>query len=422
MIAAHPATAVAETIAARLADPAALPRSVTDAPGWRQSLAKGAPGIALLHLERAAAGLASWNTVRTWLATITDGPLTLGADSGLFYGTPAIGHVLACAAAVHPDRYGKALDRIDRAVAVETRRRVDAAHRRIDRLRLPSLREYDLIRGLTGLGRYLLRRDQHGAATRAVLEYLVRLTDDITVDGRCLPGWWVASGPSGKPETAFPGGHANHGVAHGIAGPLSLLALADRYEVTVTGQRAAMMRICAWLDRWQPRSTASICWPYWVTHDHLQTGATSDAEPQRPSWCYGTPGLARAHQLAAAASGDPARWVRAETALLGALTSPTQRATITDASLCHGNAGLAHITAATAADTIRPGIAGRLQAAVPELLDTIDTGGDSDATATRLLTDGAGLLEGAAGTALVLLDATLNSRPSTGWDTCLLIT
>jgi hypothetical protein len=415
MTAARPLAATAEAVAARLADPASLPHALTDALWWRQSLAKGAPGIALLHLERAAAGLASWNTVKAWLDCATSGPLTLGADCGLFYGAPAIGHVLACAAACEPGWYGRALDRIDWAVAVEARRRVDAAHRRIDDHRLPSLREFDLVRGLTGMGRYLLRRDPHGAAVQAVLEYLVRLTDDLMVDGHRLPGWWVASGPSGKPDRAFAGGHANHGVAHGIAGPLSLLALADRYDVTVAGQQAAMMRIGAWLDRWRSHTTVGTCWPYWVTRDHLRTGVTGVSHRQRPSWCYGTPGLARAGQLAAAATGDPARWVQATSALLDALTAPAQRVTITDASLCHGQAGLAHLTATIAADTIRPRDAARLQAAVPELFDTIE------ATATGLLTDGPGLLDGAAGTALVLLDATLSSRPRTGWDTCLLI-
>jgi len=40
----------------------------------------------------------------------------------------------------------------------------------------------------------------------AVLEYLVRLTDPVQDDGENLPGWWTASGPSGRDDEHFPGG------------------------------------------------------------------------------------------------------------------------------------------------------------------------------------------------------------------------
>ncbi|MCZ9341483.1 lanthionine synthetase, partial [Streptomyces sp. TRM76130] len=106
---------------------------------------------------------------------------------------------VACAADHLPDSYQRSVALLDRQVTADARRRLDAAHRRIEAGQLPALAEFDAIRGLSGYGAYLLRRDPAGPATRAVLDYCVRLTDPITHCGERLPGWWVPTGPSGRP-------------------------------------------------------------------------------------------------------------------------------------------------------------------------------------------------------------------------------
>src|SRR5699024_1154281 len=72
--------------------------------------------------------------------------------------------------------------------------------------------------------------------------------------------------------------------------------------------------------------------------------------PPRPSWCYGTPGLARAQQLAGLALGDADRQRMAENALLACVADRTQLDRIRDASLCHGAAGLLHTAHRVARD------------------------------------------------------------------------
>jgi hypothetical protein len=84
----------------------------------------------------------------------------------------------------------------------------------------PSLSEFDLVRGPTGLGAYLLRRDPDGDLVRRVLAYLVQLTEPLPADdeaGLSAPGWWTSDVPSGQPHTALDAGHANLGMAHGIS-------------------------------------------------------------------------------------------------------------------------------------------------------------------------------------------------------------
>ncbi|MET9296581.1 lanthionine synthetase C family protein [Streptomyces sp. NPDC003077] len=403
-------------IADRLARPTdpALPHGRA---WWPQSLAHGVPGIALLHTELAAADLRPWRRVHDWLTLTATRPLTTGPSTGLFYGAPAVAYALAAVATVHPGAYRQALQALDQQIAADAHRRAQEGGDRIRAGRLPVLAEFDLIRGLAGLGTYLLRRRPGGAAVRAVLDYLVQLTKPLTRGGTALPGWWTPTGPAGRmDEEEFPGGHGNAGMAHGISGPLALLATATLHEVTVPGQKDAIHTICAWLDSWRLDTPTGPRWPYLITRDELDTGPTNShhhsGANRRPSWCYGTAGLARAQQLAAQAHEDLPRQCSAEDALLGALNDPAQLAMTSDASLCHRYAGLASITAraATDADTTA---ASALRKLSQNLL----------AAAPYPAPDaGPGLLEGSAGTALSTLTLTTDQPPATGWDACLLIT
>lgn len=391
-------------------------------PWWRQSLALGVPGIALLHVELAAAGLRPWQRAHHWLAAATSGPVTAGADSHPFHGAPALAHVLACAAAHQPGTYARALDGLDTAIAADTRRRVHTAHARIDAGELPALAEFDAIRGLTGVGAYLLHRAPDGQELRAVLQYLVRLAQPLHPDGEVLPGWWTGSGPSGRADARFPGGHGNSGMAHGIAGPMALLALAALHGVVVDGQLTAISTMCTWLDRWRSDTDGGPIWPYWISRPQLRTDHAQVHRAQRPSWCYGTAGLARAQQLVALALNDPVRRAAAEGALVCALSDPHQLAATTDPSLCHGYAGLAHIAHRVAADAL-PETVEHLRALVPRLLDQIGpAGADPRRTAAALVADAArpGLLEGAAGVALAALSCSTAATASSSWDACLL--
>jgi hypothetical protein len=376
--------------------------------------------VTLLHIERARAEVGSWRRVHDWLACAANGEVVTGEGSHLHYGVPALAFAMH-AAADRPGRYARALDSLDHRVEALTRRRLQRAHARMDRGELPALAEFDAIRGVAGIGAYLLRRDPHGDLLRAVLGYLVRLTEPIDDAGDRLPGWWTNLDPSGQPSEQFPGGHANNGMAHGICGPLALLSLALLRDIVVDGQVDAIARIFAWLDGWRRDSEAGSWWPYWVTRSELREGRLAAGTPGRPSWCYGTAGLARAQQIAALATGEAARQRLAERALSSALTDPAQLAATTDLSLCHGYAGLLHIAGRAAADAVTT----RLAACLPGLLTAIVREDmDVDRLVTSLLAPPAGdfgLLEGAAGVGLALHTAHTGAPPLSGWDSFLLV-
>ncbi|MFE4974376.1 lanthionine synthetase C family protein [Kitasatospora sp. NPDC056651] len=366
---------------------------------------RGAAALALLAVERAAAGRGSWDTAHHWLAVATREGAETGKHATVFYGAPALAFTFHGAA--HPGRYDRALTVLDAATTAVTRERLEAAHARIDRRERPALAEFDLVYGLTGLGSHHLRRFPHGQVLRDVLAYLVRLTEPIGPPSCDLPGWWTDLAPSGELSTQFPDGHANHGMAHGIAGPLALLSLAMKRGITVDGHTQAIDRICDWLDQWQQCTTTGAWWPEWITLEEHRTGTVHQQGPMRPSWCYGTPGLARAQQLAGQATGDDARRRLAETALLGCLTDPAQLARITDGGLCHGWAGLLQTAWRIDGDAHDPEITEQLNFLLPHLV-----GGPQ--------APHSGLLDGSAGLALALHTAT-GTAPATGWDSCLLL-
>lgn len=402
------ASAAAQEIARLLTTPEPLPAE----PGWRtQSLSQGAAGVALLHIERAHTGEGSWQTAHSWVtATARDG-VSAADDANLLFGAPALAFVLHAAEADGTVRYGPARTGVDTSVTALTHRRVDLAHARIDRGELPAFSEYDLLHGLTGLGAHLLQHTAGNDALQRVLTYLVRLTKPLRADDETLPGWWVFHDPQVKQSAAFRGGHGNFGIAHGIAGPLALLAQARRRGVTVDGHDEALHMISTWLDTWRQHADSGPWWPQWITRDQMRTGRPGQSGPMRPSWCYGTPGLARAQQLAAIATTDIARQQMAEHALARCLSDPVQLSRITDISLCHGWAGLYQTVWRVVRDACTPEVSGQVPALADRLIQQCRAG----------LGEDIGLLEGTTGLALALHTAARTTPPVSGWDSCLLI-
>ncbi|MFF7081764.1 lanthionine synthetase C family protein [Streptomyces lavendulae] len=370
-----------------------------------QSLAKGPAGVALWHVENVLAGHGTWAPVRAWLSAATRAGLS-AADSGcLFYGAPAVAFVLHAAGADGHDRFRPARDRLDQATAALAHRRVEAAHARIRRGEPPAFAEYDLLHGLAGIGVHLLHHMPGSDALAAVLGYLVALAAPLEVDGQELPGWWCAHDPH---RLHTPGGHANFGMAHGISGPLALLSQARLRGAVVDGQSEAIATITVWLEQWQQHGEHGPWWPEWITRVEAATGRPHATGPGRPSWCYGTPGVARARQLAAIATVDSARQEAAENALTACLADEVQLARITDRGLCHGTAGLFQTVWRAARDARTP----HLDAAARRLAHTL---------VCRHAEPESGLLEGAAGQALALATAARDRPPVSGWDACLLI-
>ena len=414
------AAALVAEVARRLAVPAAVTRTTeaavdrfpdgrTPATWHPAALNEGCPGVALLHAE-----LGDRPAAHAYLSR--GARSSMPGQGGLFAGLPAV--VFATrAAASRPGDYASLLGRAEPAIRAAAGERARAEMARISAGRPGAdFAAYDVVQGLTGVGRLLLGS---GDAEPAV-GYLIALTRPVEVDGVRVPGWWVPHAP--LKNTPGGEGHFNLGLAHGIAGPLALLAIAHREGVRPPGQEEAIEVIVAWLLEWLHEGS----WPPVVTlHRHLR-GPDRATRPDRPSWCYGVPGIARSLQLAGIAL-DRASWRdTAVSVLRRALARPWDQWDMIDAGLCHGWAGMLHITRLMASDSgaadlrdAADGLARRVVACFdPEAPFGFRYAAGAD---TVVAPDRAGFLEGAAGIALALHGYANGELPRTGWDEALLL-
>ena len=397
------AEAVVEDVARRLADPVSvLAVTVERSPGrWAPlSLTDGHPATALLFAELACAD--------PGYRTVAHRHLAMGAKEepvvrGLYAGAGALAFATARSAR-RPGDYAGVLSTLDDLAGSWVARRLRPEWERMAEGTVGTeYAAYDVVSGVTGVGRHLLDRGAV-AVTRAVLRYLVALTEPVSG----LPGWWA-------PHRATSDAHADAGVAHGIAGPLALLAVAWRDGVRVPEQDAAAARIVDWLLTWSDTDEHGRYWPAWV-------GAAELAGERRPhptpsAWCYGNPGIARAIYLAGVAFDRPDWTDEAVAALTAVVRRPVAGLGVVDAGLCHGWAGLLHLVSRTG----RESGAVELLAAADHLAAHVLAAHDPDSAfgfRAHGTSDTGGFLEGAAGIALALLGWL--DAPASGWDAALL--
>jgi lantibiotic biosynthesis protein len=404
------ALATASEIATTLASPGTVLPAGHQGDGrrWPQSLAGGAAGIALLHIERARTGHGDWATARAWLAEAASGNITAATNASLFFGAPTLAHVFHIAAA-STGHYRRVFGALEDATMGITRSALASAHTRMDRAERPELREFDLVRGLAGLGAYHLSAHPGHEVTRDVLACLARLTEPLPGASDNLPPWWTDASPSGEPSPDFPGGHGNLGMSHGISAVLAVLSLAILRGITVPGTEDAAHRICAWTDQWRHGTHDSPWWPGVITAAQAGAQRVDPALRPRPSWCYGAAGTARAQQLAGLALRDPPRQQAAEAAILAVLRDPAELGRLAEIGLCHGTAGFLQAAWRMAADATTHDIDGELPRIAARL--TAQLAGRDD--------DNPELMDGAAGAALALHTIGTGHAPEPCWDTFL---
>ncbi len=278
---------------------------------------------------------------------------------------------------------------------------------------------YDAISGLSGMGAYLLqhREDAEAAkALQAVLTSLVYLAEEK--DG--LPHWHVPSQfvSAEHLKETYPGGYLNCGLAHGIPGPLSLLAMARCYGIEVPGIDEAITRIAHWLIAHRLEDEWGINWPV-----VCPAGRAKDPyKGARTAWCYGTPGVARALWLAGQALNRVEYCQIAIASMQAVYRQPTAVRRIDSPCFCHGIAGLLHITLRFANDTGNALFCEAASALSEQLLalyqpDTLP--GYRHLETEGALVDHPWLLDGAAGITLVLLAASTSCEPA--WDRLFLL-
>ncbi len=380
----------------------------------------GLAGTALLHARLAAVDpVFAQAAVRHWAAA-SQNPGPYRGAAGIFSspGGLAASLIIGSAYLPDPDSPRAATARAVRWLAA---RAVDLAHSRKEHLQAGGVGTpwpiYDAINGLAGIGRVLLAALSAGYDTAesgllAALETLTAMID--TQHGR-RPGWWLPAGEHSSAVTVHPSGAATTGMAHGIAGPISLLATAHAAGYSVAGQRAALQRAARWLLRW--RTDAAHSWAPYVTGDELDSDTAAPIAGRRDAWCYGAPGIGRALILAGRALADPRLITAGEAAIASLSDRPADLWDVEGPTLCHGYAGVLQSATTSQGGTGDSAAAAVAEAFNPRLTFTFRHL-DNDVPS-----DEPGLLTGSAGVALALADhGQLPAPPVPArWDSVLLL-
>jgi hypothetical protein len=197
---------------------------------------------------------------------------------------------------------------------------------------------YDLIGGLVGIAVPVLQRIADGKASpsseplaRGILDHLERLARPMD-DGvawftppHLLPPW--------QRELA-PEGYTNLGLAHGVPGVVAILARYLTAGVDVPRVRVLLDGAVAYLR--------SVSGPR--VGSRYAAWLPSRLEGQcRVAWCYGDLGVSVALMAAASATGRSDWRAHALELAHGMASRSFESSQVTDAGLCHGAAGVAHL-------------------------------------------------------------------------------
>lgn len=195
---------------------------------------------------------------------------------------------------------------------------------------------FELMRGISGLGVYLIERMPRPEAAELlslVLDNLVATAEDTLLGSTWhTPSEWL---PHWKRATA-PEGYYDLGLAHGIPGILGFLAAARRTGVDDPRVTTLAEGTVRWLLSQRLPEVSDTAFPAF----HIPGTAPS---PTRTAWCYGDLGMA-AVLLSAARAFGRSDW-ETEAIVLARLAADRSEksAAAVDACLCHGTAGNAHI-------------------------------------------------------------------------------
>jgi hypothetical protein len=409
---------LAVAVADRLLDPEQI---ITATGPASTSLSRGLAGTALLHarlstLDPRFAAAADLHWARAARINTGEPPRT----GGVFNGVGALAASLILGTPYLPDP-GPYEESVRRSVGWLTARGIAVAAWQQDRRDAGQAgtpwQTYDLINGLSGIGRILLAAVHAGYvdAEPGLLAASSSLTAMIETPGGGRPGWWR---PVPHNPAALADPHncdaANTGLAHGIAGPLAFLAACQLTGWGSGAQADAIRTAAGWLLQWRTGGS----WPPQVTADDLAgTSTGASTRGRRDAWCYGAPGIGASLLAAGRALADP-DLIGAARSAIDALAARADGWDTEGPTVCHGSAGVLLCAKAAGSSGTADVAADALTAQYDPRLSFCFQHRDHG-----LATDEPGLLVGAAGVALALADRSGLAAPavSTAWTAALLL-
>lgn len=238
--------------------------------------------------------------------------------------------------------YKKFIDTLNKLIITSSKENIKKNKENIEDVTITS---FDTMAGLTGVIAYfLLYKDEEEVRSfiEEGLTYLVLLTKDREVYGHTVPNYYISSENQflEMEKEFYKKGNFNLGLSHGITGPLAVLSMALIEGIEIEGQREAIKRILEDLKIFNYiDDKGAVYWPGRIKlEDYINKQCNIDAS--RASWCYGTPGIARAIYMAGIAVDDKESKKLSIKAINGLSHMEKEDWQLNSPTICHGYAGL----------------------------------------------------------------------------------
>lgn len=257
-------------------------------------------------------------------------------SNGLYGGIVGVGFSIL-SISENGTKYQKLLSTINDIIFFETENKLKVAMENLNNVKELY---YDVISGLAGDVAYLLNfKDDNKirGLIKDCLDYLVLLTEDIEINSKKVPKFFIKSENTITEEdfSISKYGFINQGLAHGIPSILNILTLSLNNGIEVANQKKAMEKIVNILCKFRYNDGHRSWWYEHISFEQY----VSEEKPvfmTRESWCYGTPGIARSLYMAGKALKNKEIENIGLKALEALALVGSERWGLDSVSLCHG--------------------------------------------------------------------------------------
>lgn len=203
--------------------------------------------------------------------------------------------------------------------------------------------DYDVIQGLSSVLRYLIENnynDKTSDLIGKIVHYFISLTEVKEADGSLIPNYFIKQDKIIAERIAemYPHGVLDLGLAHGIAGILSVLSLAKINSINVDGLDQCIEGLLTQFKNCVVLEDSLLLWPGMYDIKDYVNGINY-VSVKNYSWCYGVAGIARAIYLGAKAVSD----IESEELAIESFKKLSKRiedVTYPSSIICHGYSGL----------------------------------------------------------------------------------
>lgn len=316
------------------------------------SLASGYPGILILCTLLEKKGYLTEGTAHLYVLEIKNALENQGTYSlSLFSGFAGLCFAID-EASFGRTRYSSLLQTLQSYLLSHVDEHIlDPLRANIKKAQPSSSFLYDLISGVCGIGRYALENLNSPSfveLSEQITKILIQLSLPITIESKRIPGWYLLPTDVLNQDKfkTHPNGNFNLGLAHGVTGILSYLAIAYLKGIKLEGQEEAIERLSLWIKSKSFSHQGGVNWPYAVSLEEELEGKQMDYKIVKAGWCYGVPGIARSLYFAGKALKDGELKSFAMHSMIQLLSKPPEAWRLPGPCLCHGMAGLVAVTEA----------------------------------------------------------------------------